>query len=190
MRCGSLPICLVVACVLCLGAGCRDKGDAPMSAAEQKQATEFVQKRQAANKEAIKRHKSEIAPFDKDRNGNVDPDKLEAYRTVRHESRIAERQNFINTMWEQFDANGDHDLTRSEIQGVLDALVAAEAIEGPEFKRAEARIQVYLEHFDTDDDGVISSVENMMAYCFLREARRKDAKPTDELVFGAVVVRD
>lgn len=118
-----------------------------------------------------KLQEDEQRPFDKDGNGDVDHNLLKEYVKARHERRVTEQSGILESLAARLDANKDGKISRGEASGILADFQKLDALPDRNKEYSLMRRELYLKHFDNNDDGVISDVENEIAYAFLRESR-------------------
>ena len=135
----------------------------------------FAWLRKKSNMAAIRASDKHVAPFDKNRDGNVDAGRLSDYLAYQYVQRTNETARMRAWLLQRWDADANGALSRAEAEPILTDLRQLAAMPANSLDRGLRYQSITSNYFDWNRDGAVSEVECAYRRRFVVESRRKNA---------------
>jgi len=126
--------------------------------------------------------------FDRNGDGNIDPNQIDRFREKTLALRTAQRKTALDLLRKRYDTDKNTVVSRAEVREALDVYRRITATPDLADKRlyCDAIAMVF---FDLDGDGMINAAERRIAENVRRASRKPDRDPTQSIA-GVVLGRE
>lgn len=114
--------------------------------------------------------------FDRNNDGDVDRDQLAVFQETRYRQRLLEQRKIHQHLIDQWDKDGDGQLTRRELSEVYQAYRDLPTCAS---ERSQALQTLGLRYLDHEGKGWLSPVEEAVGHMLMLDSRRISRNPND-----------